>query len=174
MPFDLILYEVNRCNTRANHTCDYSWNEWVTLPIQFSDLPVTAMLALTILDCAGAGRTTIIGGTTISFFGKNGMYRQGMYDLRVWIHQEANGDTITKTPGKGKDSSQNKMQRLAKLSKKHRNGQMATVDWLDRLVFREIELVNEREKQSSEQLYLLVEFQTVVSAGHTVSMERRI
>lgn len=128
------------------------------------------MLALTILDCAGAGRSTIIGGTTISFFGKNGTYRQGMFDLRVWVDQEANGDTVTNTPGKGKDSSKNQMQRLAKLSKKHRNGQMATVDWLDRLTFREIEMINEREKLESDHLYLLVEFQTVVSAGHTVSI----
>lgn len=53
-----------------------SWNEWVYLPHQFNDLPRTAMLAITILDCAGAGKTTIIGGTTISLFGKNGMFRQ--------------------------------------------------------------------------------------------------
>lgn len=34
------------------------------------------MLALTILDCAGAGKTSTIGGTTIAMFGKNGMFRQ--------------------------------------------------------------------------------------------------
>lgn len=34
------------------------------------------MLALTVLDCAGAGKTSIVGGTTISFFGKDGLYRQ--------------------------------------------------------------------------------------------------
>lgn len=139
------------------------------MPILFSDLPQTAMLGLTILDCAGAGKTIVIGGTTISFFGKNGMYRQGMFDLRVWIDKEANGETCTKTPGKGKDSSKHQMQRLAKLSKKHRNGQVPTVDWLDRLTFREIEVINEHEKGETDYLYLLVEFQTVVSGGSTVS-----
>lgn len=54
----------------------FSWKEWVTLPVQYSDLPRTAMLALTILDCAGAGKMSVIGGTTISMFGKNGMFRQ--------------------------------------------------------------------------------------------------
>lgn len=54
----------------------FSWKEWVTLPVQYSDLPRTAMLALTILDCAGAGKTSTIGGTTIAMFGKNGMFRQ--------------------------------------------------------------------------------------------------
>lgn len=54
----------------------FSWNEWVTLPHLFSELPRTAMLAITIFDCAGAGRTTVIGSTTISLFGKNGVFRQ--------------------------------------------------------------------------------------------------
>lgn len=53
-----------------------SWNEWVSLPHLFSELPRTAMLAITILDCAGAGRTNVIGGTTISLFGKDGVFRQ--------------------------------------------------------------------------------------------------
>lgn len=53
-----------------------SWNEWVTLPHLFSELPRTAMLAITILDCAGAGQVTVIGGTTISLFGKNSVFRQ--------------------------------------------------------------------------------------------------
>lgn len=34
------------------------------------------MLAITILDCAGAGQVTVIGGTTISLFGKNSVFRQ--------------------------------------------------------------------------------------------------
>lgn len=54
----------------------FSWNEWVTLPHLFSELPRTSMLAITIFDCAGAGQTTVIGGTTISLFGKNGVFRQ--------------------------------------------------------------------------------------------------
>lgn len=139
-----------------------SWNEWVPLPHQFNDLPRTAMLAITILDCAGAGNTTIIGGTTISLFGKNGMFRQGMFDLRVWIDVEADGNFVTTTPGKGKDSSKNQMQRLAKLAKKHRNGQIPKVDWLDRLTFREIEMINEKEKTESDYLYLLIEFPSIV------------
>ncbi|XP_017489554.1 PREDICTED: phosphatidylinositol 3-kinase catalytic subunit type 3, partial [Rhagoletis zephyria] len=140
----------------------WSWNEWVTLPLQFSDLPRTAMLALTILDCAGAGKTTVIGGTAISLFGKNGLFRQGMFDLRVWLGVEGDGSYPSKTPGKGKESSKSQMQRLGKLAKKHRNGQMHKVDWLDRLTFREIEVINEREKRMSDYMYLMIEFPTAV------------
>lgn len=80
----------------------------------------------------------------------------------MWADVEADGIYETTTPGKGKDSSKNQMQRLAKLAKKHRNGQIPKVDWLDRLTFREIEMINEREKNESENMYLLIEFPTVL------------
>lgn len=90
------------------------------------------------------------------------LLHQGNFDLRVWADVEADGIYETTTPGKGKDSSKNQMQRLAKLAKKHRNGQIPKVDWLDRLTFREIEMINEREKNESENMYLLIEFPTVL------------
>lgn len=142
-------------------TTRWSWNEWVTLPIHYSDIPRTAILALTILDCAGPGKTTIVGGTTISLFGKNGVFRQGMFDLRVWPNVEADGNVPSKTPGKGHDIDKHQMQRLAKLAKMHRNGQIPKVDWLDRLTFREIEVINQNEKEESDYLYLMVEFPTI-------------
>lgn len=85
-----------------------------------------------------------------------------MFDLRVWVDVEADGSTQTTTPGKGKESAPSQMQRLAKLAKKHRNGQVPKVDWLDRLTFREIEVINEREKNESDYLYLLIEFPTII------------
>lgn len=53
-----------------------SWNEWISLPLQISDLPRTSILALTILDCIGPGKIAIVGGTSISLFGKRGVFRQ--------------------------------------------------------------------------------------------------
>lgn len=140
----------------------WSWNEWVTLPIIYSDLPRTAQLTFTLYDCSGPGRQVVVGGTTISMFCKNGIFRQGMYDLRVWSGEAGDGCVPSTTPGKGKDLKENQMQRLAKLAKKHRNGQIQKIDWLDRLSFREIELINEREKQQTDHLYLMIEFPTVI------------
>ena len=139
----------------------WSWNEWVQLPFSFSDLPRTAVLGFTIYDCIGSGKTSIIGGTSISVFGKHGIMREGIFDLKIWFDQEAHP---TKTPGKSpKDfDSVQQMQRLAKLAKKHRNGQLEKIDWLDRLTFREIELINEREKRESDYLYLMIEFPSVM------------
>lgn len=138
----------------------WSWNEWITLPVIFSDLPRTAQLTFTLYDCSG--RSVVVGGTTISMFCKNGIFRQGMYDLRVWPGVAGDGNWPTTTPGKGKDLKENQMQRLAKLAKKHRNGQIQKIDWLDRLSFREIELINEREKQQTDHLYLMIEFPTAL------------
>ncbi|XP_045125770.1 phosphatidylinositol 3-kinase catalytic subunit type 3-like [Portunus trituberculatus] len=140
----------------------WNWNEWLTLPLKFSDLPRNAVLALTIYDCYGPRRSEPIGGTTISFFGKHGVFRQGLHDLRVWPNCVAHPDN---TPGKVQDPGKDQMQRLAKLAKKHRNGQMMKVDWLDRLTFREIELINENEKRSSNSMYLMVEFPRVEHEG---------
>ncbi|XP_059932976.1 phosphatidylinositol 3-kinase catalytic subunit type 3 isoform X2 [Gadus macrocephalus] len=50
---------------------------------------------------------------------------------------------------------------LGDLTKAHRQGHMAKVDWLDRLTFREIEMINESEKRSSNFMYLMVEFPRV-------------
>lgn len=139
----------------------WNWNEWVTLPVYFSDLPRNATLAMTIYDCAGPGKVMVVGGTTISLFGKHGMLRQGMFDLRVWPGVEGS----EKTPGKAPDKGKEQMQRLAKLAKKHRNGHIPKVDWLDRLTFREIEMINEKEKRSSDYMYLMIEFPTVQMDG---------
>lgn len=127
----------------------------------YSDLPRNAILAMTIYDCAGPGKVMVVGGTTISIFGKHGMLRQGMFDLRVWPGVEGS----EKTPGKAPDRGKEQMQRLAKLAKKHRNGHLPKVDWLDRLTFREIEMINEKEKRSSNYMYLMVEFPSVQIDG---------
>ncbi|XP_059062059.1 phosphatidylinositol 3-kinase catalytic subunit type 3 isoform X2 [Achroia grisella] len=84
-----------------------------------------------------------------------------MFDLRVWPGVEGS----EKTPGKAPDRGKEQMQRLAKLAKKHRNGHMPKVDWLDRLTFREIEMINEKEKRSSDYMYLMIEFPTVQIDG---------
>lgn len=50
-----------------------------------------------------------------------------MVDLRVFPNREADGNYPTITPGKAKDQGKEQMQRLTKLTKKHRNGHMTKV-----------------------------------------------
>ncbi|XP_055595216.1 phosphatidylinositol 3-kinase catalytic subunit type 3 [Uranotaenia lowii] len=147
----------------------WSWNEWLSLPLLFSDLSRNSILTITIYDCGGLpGDDVIVGGTSLSLFGKSGVFRQGLYDLKVWPELEGDGYYNSKTPGKCNDNNQ--MQRLSKLAKKHRNGQIEKVDWLDRLTFREVELINEKEKRSSHFLYLMVEFPEFTIGDKTCSV----
>ncbi|XP_071511408.1 phosphatidylinositol 3-kinase catalytic subunit type 3-like [Diadema antillarum] len=138
-------------------TTRWNWNEWVTLPLKFSDLPRNAQATFTIWDVYGSNDARPVGGTTVSLFGKHGTFRNGMQDLKVWPGVEGDGATQSKTPGKLADHNDT-MARLAKLTKKHRKGHMLKVDWLDRLTFREIEMINEKEKRDSNFMYLMVEF----------------
>ncbi|CAG2197387.1 PIK3C3 [Mytilus edulis] len=133
------------------------WNEWITLPLKFSDLTRNAMMAMIIWDIYGTNKAIPVGGTAISLFGKRGTFRKGMIDLKVWPNVEADPQNHSTTPGKTKDTN-DQMSRLAKLSKKHRDGHMVKVDWLDRLTFREIELINEKQKRDSNFMYLMIEF----------------
>nr|XP_044990970.1 phosphatidylinositol 3-kinase catalytic subunit type 3 isoform X4 [Jaculus jaculus] len=138
------------------------WNEWLKLPVKYPDLPRNAQVALTIWDVYGPGKAVPVGGTTVSLFGRYGMFRQGMHDLKVWPHVEADGSEPTRTPGRTSSTlSEDQMSRLAKLTKAHRQGHMVKVDWLDRLTFREIEMINESEKRSSNFMYLMIEFRCV-------------
>uniref|UniRef100_A0AAR2KTR1 Phosphatidylinositol 3-kinase catalytic subunit type 3 n=1 Tax=Pygocentrus nattereri TaxID=42514 RepID=A0AAR2KTR1_PYGNA len=149
----------------------WNWNEWLRLPVKYPDLPQSAQVALTVWDVYGPGRATPVGGTTVTLFGKYGMFRQGMHDLKVWPGVEGDGGEPTCTPGRTSSTlAEDQMGRLAKLTKAHRQGHMVKVDWLDRLTFREIEMINESEKRSSNFMYLMVEFPRVKSGEREYSI----
>nr|XP_039263530.1 phosphatidylinositol 3-kinase catalytic subunit type 3-like isoform X1 [Styela clava] len=141
-------------NNKARHT----WNEWLKLPLRYTDLPRNAMLAITVFDVHGPNKATPVGGTTVNLFGKYGTLRQGMTDFCVWPDVEASGKEATETPHKAPAQEGQQMARLSKLVKQHREGHMTKVDWLDRLVFREIEVINKKEKKDVNFMYLNVEF----------------
>lgn len=41
--------------------------------------------------------------------------------------------------------------------KDHERGDIVKIDWLDRLAFRQIEKIHQRESEASDQLYLYVD-----------------
>ena len=112
---------------------------------------------MTIYDIYGPRKAVPVGGTTIPIFGSHGCLRRGIHDLRVWLGKEADGTLNCATPGEI-DDKESEMMRLSQLVKKHRKGRMMRVDWLDRLTYREIEVINEREKRNTKCMYLTIEF----------------
>ena len=62
----------------------WEWNEWLKLPLKYSDLPRDATLHLTLFDCVGGRRQKLAWGQ-VFLFGKKGIYKQGQEDVRL-IH----------------------------------------------------------------------------------------
>lgn len=118
----------------------YSWNQSLIFPINYSDLPLSAMLAITVYDIAGPGQIDIVGGTTLSLFGKQGTLRKGKQRCYLWPKQEADASTATETPSKL--PVKDEMGKLEKLVKLHERGDLTRMDWLDKLAFRQIEKIH--------------------------------
>ncbi|RZF41148.1 hypothetical protein LSTR_LSTR010800 [Laodelphax striatellus] len=140
----------------SNH---WKWNEWISFPLLFSDLPRRSLLALTVYY-TDQGVVKPVGGTTVELFGKYSLFRQGVKDLKIWPHEVADGNVNTKTPGKIQGDF--KKHSLLKLAKKHKTGELAKIDWLDKLTFREVEILYEMEKRKSNNWYLMIEFPQVM------------
>ncbi|KAI9779945.1 MAG: Phosphatidylinositol (PI) 3-kinase [Geoglossum umbratile] len=135
-----------------------TWNEWLTLPVNYSTLPLSSQLAITIWDLSptgghGArGHAVPFGGTTIPLFEKDNTLQKGRQKCHIHRHKAADGLSSTTTPSvlppprrsdkstkNGDcvgDSEVDEMDRLEKLVKKHEMGEIPRVDWLDILVFR--------------------------------------
>ena len=151
--------------------CRWEWNQWLTLPVKYSDLPSDSSLCLTLYDCNGPRDRHPVGGTTLPLFGKSGsVYREGQIDLRIWNDVVADPKTDTSTPGKTKTAGKENLHRLSKLSKRYQSGKMPTVDWLDRCTFAKVEKINQKEKQMSNLLFLMVEFPKVHYHGKSCSI----
>jgi len=149
-----------------NFSQRWAWNQWLVLPIKFSDLPVDCTLCITIWDCNGPGVKEAIGGTSISLFGKKGVFRSGMMDLVVWPNEI--GSEIT--TGKVRDTDKEQYHRLAKLTKKYHAGKIQAIDWLDRLAFAEMERISQRDKSASAKMYLNIEFPQITNMDLPISV----
>ena len=137
------------------------WNEWLELPVNISQIPQNAQLAITIWDLSptggpGArGHAIPFGGTTISLFDKDNTLQKGRQQCRVYRHKPADGFSSTSTPavrppqrrrdrnsminGRIALPEEEELERLERLLKKHEAGEIPKVDWLDNMVFKVIE-----------------------------------
>ncbi|KKA26434.1 hypothetical protein TD95_000137 [Thielaviopsis punctulata] len=142
------------------------WNEWITLPIKYNDLPGDAQIAITLWDHAAITSASSsspsttekpipenavpFGGTTFRVFDKDHQLQQGRQRCFVHRYHKADGNDSTTTPanppkemlGTGHlslDKEMEEMSRIEALLKKHETADMAQVDWLDWFVFRNYE-----------------------------------
>ncbi|CAB4375053.1 unnamed protein product [Rhizophagus irregularis] len=131
------------------------WNEWLTIPIKFCDLPITAQLVFTVWDIYGPRKAVPVGGTTFRLFGKHNKLRKGKHKLYLWPDVEADGRDHTTTPSKIGEVDE--MDRLEKLVKRYDRNDITRLDWLDNLAFRQIEKIHKEESSKSKKLYLYID-----------------
>ncbi|KAI9706856.1 MAG: Phosphatidylinositol (PI) 3-kinase [Bogoriella megaspora] len=149
-----------------------TWNEWLSLPINYADVPQTAQLATTVWDLSpvggeGAfGHAIPFGGTTIPLFDDDGTLKKGRQRCYIHRHKAADGLSDPTTPAAlptrrksrqdGEKSSLHvdeklqEMERLEALMKKHEMGEIPENKWLDQLVFRQIEKLQRSVLRNAE------------------------
>ncbi|KAF9463883.1 atypical/PIKK/PI3K protein kinase [Collybia nuda] len=133
----------------------YIWNEWITLPIRYCDLPLNSHITYTVWDIAGPRAAIPVGGSTFRLFGKKWTLRRGKHRLLLWPGIEADGSIETTTPSKLE--ARDEMGRLEKLVKKYERGDLPKSDWLDKLAFRKMEEIHAAETEKSENLFLYID-----------------
>ncbi|KAL5485774.1 VPS34 [Sanghuangporus weigelae] len=133
----------------------YMWNEWITLPIRYCDLPLSSQITFTVWDIEGPRSAAPVGGTTFRLFGKKRTLRRGKHRLYLWQGTEADGSVDTKTPSKME--MKDEMGRLEKLVKKYERGDMPKEDWLDKLAFRKMEEIHAAEAKKSKDFFLYID-----------------
>ena len=138
------------------------WNEWLILPINYSVVPSSSQIAITIWDVApsdGQGtndHAVPFGGTTITLFDQDGSLRKGRQ--RCYVHRLKSADGLsnsstphTLTPKRRNDPDAKaaneifedqdmlELERLEELLKKREMNEIDANPWLDQMVFRRVE-----------------------------------
>ncbi len=100
----------------------WSWEEWITLPLRIKDLTRNSQLAITVWDIESPQQGDVpVCGATISLFDRNGEFRQGLNELRLWPNKAADGNTKTTTPGFITDHKENEFDEYFNSNNKNNN-----------------------------------------------------
>lgn len=129
--------------------------------MSIQDAPLNSQLAITVWDLSPLagdgpqGHDVPFGGTTISLFDGEGKLRMGRQKCKVHRLKAADGFSSTSTPSspppkrrkhnnhtrgiKGPSSAEAELERIEVLIKKHEMGDITRIDWMDQMVFRQLE-----------------------------------
>jgi len=101
----------------------------------------------------------VVGGAAVPLFNSDGVLQCGLVDVKV--HSGVSSPVELISLCDALRDTEDGMTLLAKLVKQHHRGEIEKVDWLDRLTFREVEVVNERSKRVGSSFHLTLEFPPV-------------
>lgn len=146
-----------------------SWNEWLQMPISIKDAPLNSQLAITVWDLSPLagdgpqGHDVPFGGTTISLFDHEGKLKMGRQKCKIHRHKAADGFSSTATPSVPPTKRRNpnsrdslapsreelELERIEVLIKKHEMGEITRIDWMDQMVFRQLEKLKVQAEEAS-------------------------
>ncbi|OQO13539.1 hypothetical protein B0A48_01768 [Cryoendolithus antarcticus] len=156
-----------------------SWAQWLTLPVDYSSLPVNTQLAITAWDLSPVnphggddGHHIPFAGTTIPLFDETATLRTGRQKCRMWRHRAADGFSDSSTPWRerkkrGQRGEENghalvnerhvrreaELERLVDLIKKQEMGEISENKWLDQMVYRQIEKLERQSVKDASKPY---------------------
>ncbi|KAL4793004.1 kinase-like domain-containing protein [Aspergillus venezuelensis] len=135
-----------------------AWDQWLQLPMSIKDAPLRCQLAITIWDLSpfggedADGHYVPFGGTTIPLFDEDGKLKTGRQKCKVHRHKAADGFSATTTPSSpprrrkgnkaqllGPSPEEMELERVEALLKKHEMEEIPRIDWMDQMVFRQME-----------------------------------
>ncbi|KAK1147288.1 Phosphatidylinositol (PI) 3-kinase [Aspergillus melleus] len=136
-----------------------SWGEWLEMPLSMKDAPLKCQLAITVWDLSpvksdgSQAHNVPFGGTTIPLFDEDGKLKMGRQKCKIYRHKAADGLSGTTTPSTpppkrrranaansfGPSSEELELERVEVLIKKHEMGEIPRIDWMDQMVFRQLE-----------------------------------
>ncbi|ETW79232.1 hypothetical protein HETIRDRAFT_387555 [Heterobasidion irregulare TC 32-1] len=134
---------------------NYTWNEWISFPIRYCDLPLSSQITFTVWDTSGPRASEPVGGSTFRLFGKKWTLRRGKHRLLLCLGKEADGSIESTTPSK--IGARDEMGRLEKLVKKYERGDLPKSDWLDKMAFRKMTEIHAAETEKSDTLFLYID-----------------
>ncbi|KAJ5689498.1 Phosphatidylinositol 3-kinase [Penicillium macrosclerotiorum] len=145
------------------------WNEWLQMPMVLKDAPFNSQIAITVWDLsplAGDGsqdHDVPFGGTTISLFDNEGKLKMGRQKCKIYRHKAADGCSSTTTPSipapkrrkhnardlLGPSPEEAELERIEVLIKKHEMGDITRIDWMDQMVFRQLEKLKMQAEEAA-------------------------
>lgn len=121
-----------RCNGST-----VQWNEWVTLPVKFRDLPLGAKVGITFWYVGDVA----IGSAVMQLFNPSGLLKDGLELLKIMPNTTARQQLCqisTTIDGDAceEEDAPTQLYRLEKLKEKYDRKQIPKNDWLDKLTFK--------------------------------------
>ncbi|QSL64429.1 hypothetical protein MERGE_001730 [Pneumocystis wakefieldiae] len=132
------------------------WNEWLSFPINYSDLPLNSQFAIVINDAYGSKLNRPFAGTTVKLFSSDKTLKMGLQKLNLFIGVPADGSNNSRTSND--IYFQNEMNHLEMLVKKYEAGDIQKVKWLDNLALHQIEKIHQKHLDKIESLVLYIDF----------------